>query len=65
MFDFEGVWNELLAKKMFSLQSWPKCNETLKEYRKNGKVLKKAIARFLPFFKIVNQKLIFFMETGN
>ena len=61
----KGSGTSNLQKKYFHRQSWPKCNETLKELRKNGKSLKKASARFLPFFKIGDQKLIFSMETGN
>ena len=56
IFNFEGVWNELFTKYGFYRQSWSKYIGNLKESRKNGKVLEKAFARFLPFFKICHQK---------
>ena len=65
VFDFEGVWNELFAKKSFLRQSWTKYIGNLKELQENGKVLKKAIARYLWFFKICDQKLSSYMGTGN
>ena len=65
IFNFEGVWNELFAKYYFYRQPWSKYIGNLKESRKNGKILKKDIARFLPFFKICHQKLSFFVGTGN
>ena len=65
VFDFEGVWNELFAKKSFLRQSWTKYIGNLKELQENGKVLKKAIATFLSFYRICDLKLSTYMETGN
>ena len=65
IFDFQGVWNEFFAKNGFLRQSWPKYIGNLKELQKNDKILRKAIARFLPFFTICDQRLSFLKGTGN